>query len=282
MRRLIVLPAALLVLASCATKSDIPAEEVLRLSTQANRAVRSAAIDLSLSLNIPSAAGVSTVDAEIAGIMQNAGTQLQFDLDAEGTSAAGTRWSTRSSFVVAGEGEVYAKIGELTADPPLTLLPPETIADLRGRWWLLPSASAGLPAGDVTPDPRMLRMQTEVIDVTRDRGIVTLDGQRVHHYDTALNNDKLAAFLAETAGSGSTFDASALNGLSVTGELWIDAGTYVLRRARWNARGPNGEPVMKMEATISDHDNGFTVSPPADAQPLPTDSFLPALPVPTP
>lgn len=263
-------------------KSDVPAEEVLRLSTQANRAVQSAAMDASFSLNIPSAAGVSAIEAEIAGIMQNGGTQLQFDLDAEGTSAAGTRWNTRASFVVAGEGEVYAKIDELAADPPLALLPPETLAGLRGRWWLLPSASAGLPAGDVTPDPRMLRMQTEVIDVTRDRGIVTLDGRRVHHYETALNNGKLAAFMEESSGTGSTFDASALEGLTVTGELWIDAETYVLRRARWDARGPNGERVMELEATISDHNDGFTVSPPADAEPLPTDSFLPALPVPTP
>lgn len=288
MRRFIILPAALLILSSCATKSDIPSEEVLRRSSQANQSVRSAAFELDLVLNMPSAEGTSTVDANVTGVMQNGGQQLQFDLEAEGTTAAGMAWRTLSQFVVAGAHETYMKIVELTMEPPSPALTMEQQSELMGTWWLLPSnGTAG--TRDVTPDPRMLRMQTEIIDVTRDRGIITLNGYRVHHYDVVVNNAKLAAYLSSVhTGTGSAVDPAVveaqLQAIALTGEIWIDADNYILRRAEWRARGPvsGGEPLMTLAIDIRDHNENITVSPPGEFHLLPVESTLQILPILTP
>lgn len=275
MRRLIVLPAALLLLSSCAMKSDIPAEQVLDLSSRANRNVRSASFDLQARLVLPSVEGTATTDATLSGVMQNGGKQLQFDLDAEGVSAAGNAWDARGRFIVASEHEVYVKMDEFALEAA-----PAEYGALVDRWWLLPAVGTGSVSGDLTPDPRLLRMQTEVIDVTRDRGIVMLDGRRVHHYDVAVNNAKFAAFLSSIESSEpNAVDPvrleAQLQGMALSGEIWIDAETYVLRRAAWEARGPmtGGEPLMTMTVNVREQKTNASVSPPSDALPLPIEAL---------
>lgn len=281
MRRLIVLPAAFLILTSCVTKSDLPPGEVLNRSTQANRTLQSAAFDLDILLHLPAPQGTTTIDAVVSGVMQNGGTQLQFDVEAEGSSTAGTNWNTLARFIVAGENEVYVKVEGLTVPPALASFMGGQQPDaLTGTWWLLPPADEPAGALHVTPDPRMLRMQTEVIDVTRDNGIVTIDGTPVHHYDVAVNNEKLAAFLSSLETDGEATDTTQLQDMNITGEIWIDAHTYILRRAQWRAENPvpGQEPLMMMSVDIHDHNAELTVSPPPDAQPFPVPS-LQTLPI---
>lgn len=277
MRRLIVLSALSLMLASCASQSDVPSEVVLNRSTQANSTLDSAAFDLDVLLNIPGAQGTTTVDAAASGVMQHGGTQLEFSVEAEGSSPAGGQWSVLARFIVAGMNEVYAKVDELSMPSASAGPAAGQLAGFTGKWWLLPTASGTEGQPNVTPDPRMLRMQTEAIDVLRDRGIVSINGRQAHHYDVAVNPEKLATFLSSLDAGAEPVDPAQFGEVTVTGELWIDAETYILRRAEWRAESPvpGQDPLMTLYVDISDHNTDLTVSPPADAQPLPALQMLP-------
>lgn len=265
-----VIPALVLLLSGCAVKSTIAPEEVLHRSTLANQAIASARFTLEAEVE----QNGRTITANAEGVIQNGGQQFEMMFEGEGTSGD-SQWSAKGDVIVAGEHEIYTKLEELTFDPPHPLYSSPEFAALKGQWWLMPSESGStLNEPVITPDPRFLRMQTDVIEVVKDRGIVTVDGVKVHHYDTVVDKQKLSAFMNEIALQGGNQSISeTLPMIDITGELWIDAQSYVIRNAHWSVH--SSDAANPLEANISlkvtDHNTGVTVVPPANALPVPRD-----------
>lgn len=221
---------------------------------------------------------------QATGRMQHGGEQLQFALTGDGragpeNSEQGYGWHVRADVVVAGENEVYLAVHELSTDPPDALLPPGFLQGLLGQWWRLPQRAAHAPAG-ITPDPKLLTMQTEVIDVARDRGIETHLGRQAYHYDTTINREKLLQFLEEVARERKEPPDRAgweamIAEADAQGQLWIDTETFFVLGLQWTITAQMKEKPLHIavQMELSDVNAAPPIEPPSDARPLPFSSL---------
>lgn len=289
MNRRISVLSAFVLLSACATTSTVPAETVLQKSTVANQALTSARFDVVADFtDLAGTASQNDGTIRVNGVMQNGGRQLHlsFDADIDSTKTVGGVSDIRAAgeVIVAGEHEVYTNIERLDIEPADPLFSSEMFRQLIGHWWKMPSGSGNnLPIESISPDPAFLKMQTDVITVTKDRGIIKMNGRSVHHYDTAIDTQKLAAFLQSVPNAGLPLP---LLDASITGELWIDAETYVVRKAVWKANpieGSSSTQRITLTLEVTDPDAGVTVTPPANALPVPDNMIeYPSLPTITP
>lgn len=290
MNRRISVLSAFVLLSACATASTVPPETVLQKSTVANQALTSARFNVVADFtDLAGAASENDGTIRVNGVMQNGGRQLHLsfdaDVDSEKTVGGSADIRAMGEVIVAGENEVYTNIERLDIEPADPLFSSDMFRQLIGHWWKMPSGSGAnnLPIESISPDPAFLKMQTDVIAVTRDRGIVRMDGRSVHHYDTAIDTQKLASFLQKVPNAGLPLP---LLDASITGELWIDAETYVVRRAVWKAHpveGSSSTQRITLTLDVTDPDAGVTVTPPANALPVPDNMIeYPSLPTITP
>lgn len=270
-----------LLLASCTTRSSVPPADVLSRAARVTRDLQSARFTVNATFEVALPSDVSargTLGAD--GRMQDAGRQLQFTFQTNGQTMGGDRttWHVQGDVMVAGEQEVYAFIRDVTVRPPHPLLQPALLGPFLGTWWRLPPGSSATTTGPtgVTPDPRFLRMQAEVVDVVRDRGIETFHDRTAHHYDVTLNREKLVHFLEEVARErGQTAQPETwrkfVDQVEAAGELWIDAEEYFIRGVQWTLTMPGqANPfTLTLRVELRDFHQADPIVPPTDAQNFP-------------
>ncbi|MAE68570.1 MAG: hypothetical protein QF793_03235 [Candidatus Peribacteraceae bacterium] len=260
------------------TQSSIPPEEVLQRATRAVQTLDSAQYVLQGDFDMKSNTFAAIGTARMDGMLASGGEQLRFQLDLtadidsfEGPSSiAGTL-----EVVVISEEEVYMNIHSLSSQPSSTLFRPEMIGVIAGKWWLLSEGDTPPAVESVSPDPRLLQAQAQVVSVTRDRGMTTINGRDVHHYDVALDTEKLVAYLSAVAEeNGGEFDAAEVRkevkAIEASGQLWIDAETYYVQKIEWVVQSlpinRGGAASVKFTITFRNHNDAPAIVPPKDAK----------------
>jgi hypothetical protein len=166
-------------------------------------------------------------------------------------------------------------IHSLSSQPSSTLFRPEMIGVIAGKWWLLSEGDTPPAVESVSPDPRLLQAQAQVVSVTRDRGMTTINGRDVHHYDVALDTEKLVAYLSAVAEeNGGEFDAAEVRkevkAIEASGQLWIDAETYYVQKIEWVVQSlpinRGGAASVKFTITFRNHNDAPAIVPPKDAK----------------
>jgi len=274
--------------------SSIGAEEVMRFAAEKSRALQSARLTGDGRFHLEGGALPLSGTVELNGVLQDAGNSVQMSASVDvlvspGTDAGQTfRLRGAGDMIIASQKELYFKIQSLSTEPEGSLFQPELVALLAGQWWQLPAPSSGQDEGTVsggnpmTPSPNVLRAQAQVVRVEKDLGSVTLDSASAYHYAVALDPDKLIAYLEEVATArNETLDrdslASSIAGLKATGEMWIDAQTYYLKKVTWEIQELSTDLGMlsgSFAVQLSDFDRAPPVAPPADAKPFSPASFF--------
>ncbi|MDD5041302.1 MAG: hypothetical protein PHX87_03455 [Candidatus Peribacteraceae bacterium] len=267
-------------------------EEVMVLAAQKSRALQSARLTGDGRFRLEGGALPASGTVTVNGVLQDAGDSVQMSVTVDALATPGGnksqtfRLQGTVDMIVAGKQELYFRIQSLSTEPDDSLFQPELVALLSGRWWALPSPASGqegaAPGGSMTPSPSVLRAQAQVVKVTADRGTETLDGAAVYHYDVAIDPDRLIAYLEEVAAARKeTLDrsslASTIAGVQATGEMWIDAQTYVLKKVTWQISALKTEQGIlsgTFTVELGDFDSAPTIAPPADAKPFSPASFF--------
>lgn len=286
------IPLALYFRGSSPTAPSKHTEEVMTLAAQKSRAMQSARLTGDGRFRLEGGALPTSGTVELNGVLQDAGDSVQMSVTVDAlVSPGGNRAQTfrlqgAGDMIVAGKKELYFKIESLSTEPDGSLFQPELVQLLAGQWWALPVAASAqegtVPGGTMTPSPSVLRAQAQVVRVTEDRGTVTLDGASVFHYAVAIDPEKLVAYLEQVASARKEkFDrtsvANSISGLQATGEMWIDAQTYALKKAMWQIqelKTEQGKLSGSFEVSLSDFDSAPPVAPPSDAKPFSPAAFF--------
>ncbi|MDD5469805.1 MAG: hypothetical protein PHO92_03345 [Candidatus Peribacteraceae bacterium] len=260
---------------------SVAPEEVLRRSAEASRTLRSAAFDGSADITVrPPDPGTVTGHLSFTGVLQDAGQQVR--ITAEGTAAGGTderpvRGKGKVELMTAGDSDTFFFLHELEGDEEQSLFNPEAVGKVAGKWWRIPGQQrAGSVA--ITPDPGLLQAQVEVVKVTREYGIRTLDGAQVFHYDVTMDPDLLVTFLRKVAEEkGEEFDETevrkSVGRMRMEGELWIDADTYYVRKLEWQieqdpADDRGAQVTILFRMSMRDHNKADPIILPESAEPF--------------
>ncbi len=267
----------LLLLASCARKSPIPPEEVLRRAVSASGQLQSASFDVAADLQLSAPGLKGGGKLALKGVLQDGGNAAQFALAADGAIAQGAQTyngSVAAQVASDRDHEVFFRLDSLELAPENPLLTKDAIANLLNQWWKLPQKNAGSMV-PVSPDPGLLRAQSEVVKVIKDRGVFSLDGQDAFHYDVTLDPEKMAAYLQRVSEEkhqpldrDSTLED--LQAYDAKGELWIDAESFFVRKIQWSIRPKSGKATpyaLTVTASLRDHNAAKPVEYPADAKP---------------
>ncbi|MBI3331894.1 hypothetical protein HYZ99_02955 [Candidatus Peregrinibacteria bacterium] len=261
--------------AACTRPSNLPPEQVLQNAARASQELTSARYTLAAAFTSHAPDRVVDMDIGIEGVLQDGGKQTQFTMTFDGVvSEAGTRYDTEGALdvIVAWENDVYLFLRSLSVDPPYPLLSADALQRFQGTWWNIPSSADPRSSSAVTPDPRLLRTQSEVVRVVKDHGIEDINGRDAYHYDVVIDRGKLALFLKKVADQrGEPFDPSQtdafLSALHATGELWIDAETFFVHRIVWTVPASDEAGLSgELQVDLRDHGAAPPVTPPAEFQ----------------
>ena len=280
MRRSWIILVAVLALSACTEKSPRPPQEVLSRAANAVPSLLSARFDANINLEGLVADQKVMATSTVKGRLQDAGTQLQFVIDGKG-SVGDISLEGSIEWIVLPSQEIYANVYALTVDPAPVFLP--FVQNMIGQWVQV-SKGHDLPQ-PVTPDPRLLRAQSEVITVSKDHGLVSLHGRKAYHYTIAIDQEKLIKFLRSTVQGEEKFDEAAMRSviasIKAEGELWIDTETFFIHQILWNIEKTNGEETLwdlTAKIEIYDHNTAPPISPPTNA--LPLSESIPIAPIP--
>ena len=274
-------------------------EEVLRKAAAATKSLDSAQYTANADFDAQKSKSWSaTGTARMDGILRGAGDQMRMQMDIvtelntrrERTSVTGTL-----EVVVMSEDEVYMNLHSLMSQPSSDLFKPEVIGLIASRWWLLPSDAPPSATATVAPDPALLKAQSEVVVVKKDRGVTEVHGFPSYHYDVVIDKEKLISYLKTVSESkGQILDleniAVELEQVEASGQLWIDAETYHVRKISWVVQSfPIGDSTVasvSFSVTFRNINDAPTIEPPEGAQrftpevffTLPSDGYFQDLP----
>lgn len=258
-------------------RGALPPDQVLQKATEAAGTLSSAHFVIHATVNghtsfLPGSLD-GTVDAN--GDMQNGGNQLSLTVNADIKRTADTSntFNVQADVVVAGQNDAYMRLNALTINPESSLLPTALVSQLLNQWWHMPARSSGSTVQqNVTPDPELLRMQTQVITVSKDDGMTSINGHSAYHYDVSIDQSKLATYLAEIArrqnAPSRTLDLSSMN---AQGQIWIDADTFLIHQLVWDisSKDPAQPFHASITVTLTKQNQPVTIVPPANAKPFP-------------
>ena len=282
MRRfLVTLTGAFLLFVGCAGEQQptIPPEEVLSNAAQASLALQSARYELRGSFVLTDSNNVATSGTlTLDGVLQDAGKQIEFDASLAAKTAhpdGDMSFAADASVIVGGPADLFVKLERYTAEGPSPFFNPELVEQFSGKWWRIPPARGEqLTSMSVTPDPRLLSAQAQVVKVVRDLGLSSLHNRPVYRYEVAVDHEKLIAYLKATAAENAqSFDeqsvrASVVN-LDATGELWIDKETFYVQRLQWKIAQGVSESAksfsVEFVVDFFDHDSAASITIPTDA-----------------
>lgn len=283
--RFIISVAILPLLASCSpARTALPAEEVLKNAAMSAPSLQSADVSATATLTqlLP---GFAPVKLVLDGTVSDGGQQMMLNIDASTTHAGVDDPSRlRGSMAVGGEHEVYLRFDAIEGPVLEAIMGPEAKTAWIGTWWKLPGAAADATNPAITPDPALLRMQAEVLSLVRDRGMERMDGADVYHYDVKIDAQKLRAYLqAVVEARGEPVNAAQIDAqvaaIDGSGEVWIDADSFILRRVQWTLHDPTTTDgfSMDVDAHITNINAAKPITLPVDALPFPmnVDQFLP-------
>ena len=265
----------------------LPPDEVLSKSAQESQSLGSATFTSTVVFDIKQSLFNVNGTASIDGRLQNAGQDVlaSIELHAGGKLSDGD-FSVGATIesIIMGEDALYFKINTFTLEPEDAMFAAGTVATLQGKWWQLPLRGSGQGSVPITPDPQLLRAQVEVVDVMEDHGFKKIDGHNAYHYTVSINRDRLLKFLEKRAeeeeGSFDRDEAIVmLERLTVTGELWIDAETYHVRKVEWEAKQAatkedEQESTLSFTMSLNDHNEAEPITAPADAEPFSPFAFV--------
>ena len=253
-------------LVSCAGPLELDPEEVLRRSSIAHRDLAAADVLIDATITTGNAEQITATRVEANGRLAKGGGQSAFSvhLDSQQTLDARTQGiSADLEVIVAGEGDAYFFIRSLESVPPHELFSSAPFTQFLNAWIHLPATDEA--AIDLTPDPALLQMQTDIVRVSADKGIEVLNGRAMRRLDVTLDQARLNEFFQTLASADTPGD------MTYAGTLWIDAKTYVLRRAEWQIHSLDSDSLMdaRLTAEITPRDEIRAISPPANAVELP-------------
>jgi hypothetical protein len=221
---------------------------------------------------------------DLGGVSQHAGTEFELQNEIRGTlTEDGIDHKVQGSLelILLARREVLLHVTTLTIDPPSTLLNQDAISRLLGAWWKLPSKDEGKTTESISPDPSLLRMQADVIKVTKDHGLEKINDHDTYHYDVTIDPEKLLTFMrSEAEERHQVFNedqaSQFLQTFQATGEVWIDSESFFIRRLEWNVTSSEEKKESSLHANLhldlTDHNTAPEISPPTDVK-----TFSPAL-----
>lgn len=272
----------LLLLSACMKKGDFAPEEVLQRSVRANGELQSVRIRAEAVYE----SADDTSDDERSETLFNAdlrlsdrGQQIQGTYSVQHGKGAGDARITVESggeAIILLPGDAYVRIEQMAMRVGETPLPgSDAFTALSQQWLHIPLSHSGAQTG-MEIDPAMLALQAQIVKVTKEHGLVALDGHDVYHYDVEIDREKLLQYIRSAEDAGAL--EQRLAELTATGELWIDSESFVLRQARWNlSTGPEGEEgdTLRLMLHMSEHNEEVRIVPPENAMPLPTAGTTP-------
>jgi hypothetical protein len=276
-----------LLLSACATPGSLAVDQVLQKSADASRNLTSVAVQAQGTVRIQGDTSTYVLEPNIHGTLQDGGSQVHLQFDVKGMleqSQEKHNIDASAQVTVGGPGDVYLRIETLAITPPHPLLQSEAIRQLTGTWWQLPHQGSGADvAGDLTPDPKLLRAQAQVVRVTKDYGLASIHGSEAYHYDITIDPQKLRAFLQKAADEQQQeFDDAEVTDLleryQATGSIWIDAKTFFIHRLEWSispkVKGDDGV-TADIVIDFTRHNAADPITLPLDAQPFLAPSLSP-------
>ena len=273
---IIISVAILPLMVSCAgPRTALPSEEVLKNAALTAPGIQSAEFTVNATLHeiLP---GFAPVTLQTDGILTDGGHQLLFDFDAS-TTMPGIDESNRlkGSVAVGGEDDVYMRFDLIEGLVLQAIVGPDAASAWVGRWWKLPSQNAETTPA-ITPDPSVLHMQSQVLRVVQDLGIESFEGADVYHYEVEIDQAKLRAYLQSVLEArGEPVDAVVLDqqaaSIAGSGDVWIDADAFYLRRVRWSLRNPTNPHGFRAEidARLNSFNAAGPIELPVEADPFP-------------
>ena len=288
MRRLLIGCIALALLSSCAEKSVLQPDDVMKQAAVRSGLLQSAVFDVTADIRgrSPGEAGIAgNGKLTVHGITQAGGSLTQADIVFSGSiEGAGTHSVDLDLGTIAEkDGGSYFFLRTIKVNPPHPLLPAEALTMFMGQWWRTPATPAvASSAITVSPDPGLLLAQSQVINVVKDNGIRRIRGRRAYLYDIVVSPDKLTDYLKRQAKQQKRdFDeAAALKELSdyaAAGQLWVDAETFDVHRVTWDVlRSEAGAETMRLQLAVdfTAHDGAPAITPPASAKSFGSSDFL--------
>lgn len=277
---------AVLLLTSCGKKGDLPPSEVLRRAALASSGLRSARYDVQADFDGAMPAMNGRASLQLSGVLQDGGKETQVTATLEGEMDQEGEHRTLSlegQAITRSQSDWFFLLQQLDVEPPLDDRQTAMLTQVAGQWWKVENVSDA-EALSVTPDPQLLRAQSEVVIVTKDGGIETINGHEAYRYDVTIDPDKLVAFMQKVSESnGNTFNAASakaeLANYEATGQVWIDAKTFYVHRLSWNIRtklyvqGHGGLSIV-LTANLKDHDAAPAIVEPQDARLFPRENFM--------
>ncbi|PIR54433.1 hypothetical protein COU75_00785 [Candidatus Peregrinibacteria bacterium CG10_big_fil_rev_8_21_14_0_10_42_8] len=270
------------VLTGCSTTSSavqpLSSDVVLAKAAKATHTLESAKYILTGNINAKNSDLWSTdATMRMDGILHDAGEQMRFQLDTDAvvqTPEDDYELDATLEVVVASKDEVYMNLHSLVVQPPNPLLRPDLVGKLASKWWLLPQNDSLPVTSQVTPDPRLLQAQSQVVRITKDNGIIEMNGSQLYHYNVELDKEKLLAYLQKASLGDAAVDtvqlSRSLEGVTAKGELWIDAETYYVHKLQWNIKEypiqVGGMADIQFTVTFTDHNNAPDILLPLNAK----------------
>ncbi|MDD4318950.1 MAG: hypothetical protein PHW10_01335 [Candidatus Peribacteraceae bacterium] len=255
-----------LLLAGCGW-NRLPPEEMLQRAVAQNRTLGSARFEAEGLLRGTLAGSTRTMRFLVTdGLVHEGGKQVKGDVQVwqEGENDA-ERF--RAEAVILQESEAYVRVASEGSVAPFL---PFSLSSLRlssGAWLRLPLRPDHVSTGAITPDPRLLREQGDVIRVLSDAGEEEVDGRKTRHLFIAVDTEKLSKFLSRvTAEERRSMEgdllASFLMASQAHGEIWIDRQSLHIRRLSWVIKEQDKDAEISFLLTLRDHDAAPAIEPP--------------------
>jgi hypothetical protein len=263
------------------TVERLPVEEVMTRAARASQNFQSALFDgrVRFGGENPDGTAVEGV-ADIDGTMQEGGSQVRVHAEGSVILVQGTTETTvtiDAEVIVDAENEAFLRVNTLESDPKHPVFSSPVVENLLGQWWILPSSPQQPVTVFITPDPSLFRAQSQVVRVVEEHGFTQVNGRTAYHYTTEVDKEKLRVYLQDfDQQNDREFDEEefdrVMGGANLTGELWIDAQTFVVLKVSWSSQDISlqngGTFFFSFEMQMHDHDAAIPIVLPTDAQPL--------------
>lgn len=237
----------------------------------ASQQLESAAFTTSVTMDRTEAGRETQLEGTIAGRTQDGGNELALTIDADMTVTADgetKEYGLTGDVMVLDEGKVLVRLTNMEGDQPMYTNP--FAIGLINQWVQLPMAGSGT---DTVRDARLLRMQTEVLRVTNEKGIEKIAGRDAYRYDVAIDEAKMLAFLEQVARQRGEQPAKdewneMLETYDATGEAWIDAETFHVLRLTWHIVSKDAAAPMTLDIStdIGEHNRAEPIVPPTNVK----------------
>ncbi|HCI04081.1 TPA: hypothetical protein DE059_04095 [Candidatus Peribacteria bacterium] len=287
MKRLLLIALAPVFLTACEQVERLPADEVLKRSAVASNDLLSASFDLKGTYAFEEADRFSVNgNLEMEGVFQRKGE------DVAGLIKTNARFPKEEKVISADiEAEIisitgsdpFVYLNKLSVGPNFPLFSPDIVERLEEQWWRIPADNAPRPEQSISPDPQLLRIQSQVVDVVSDHGFSSVNRRLAYHYEVIIDPEKLKAYL-ETLSSEleNGMDPEAIetliSGMEARGEIWIDAETFYLNRIRWTIAPFNLSESLNLALsftiTLSNINSAPDIKIPEGAKPFSLENLL--------